>query len=126
MSKEVLKIIGDAMKTLGIPYAFGVYNKKPLPTMYFVGEYSKIQGFTEDGLQEATVMLTGYSRGSCIELFDAREEIERHFSRYGLTTITPSGSGVAIMYANTLVIPTGDAEFKRIQVNLQVKEWRVE
>ena len=35
------------------------------------------------------------------------------------------GSAVAIFYATSLVVPTGDAELKRIQINLDVKEWSV-
>ena len=52
MSKEVLKIIGDAMKTLGIPYAFGVYNKKPLPHLYNakVGGASYFNGLPETNI----------------------------------------------------------------------------
>lgn len=123
---EILQAIDEAMESLGLPYAFMMFNKSPLPSPYFVGEYTEIAGTTEDGLRECTFMLTGYTRGTWIELEQAREKIEKHFSRaYGYTAVTESGTGLAISYANTLIVPTGDAEVKRIQVNLNVKEWKV-
>lgn len=123
---EILQTMDKAMESLGLPYAFMVYNKAPLPALYFVGEYTEIAGTTEDGLREVTFMLTGYTRGAWLELEQAREKIEKHFSRaYGYTAVLASGTGLAISYANTLIVPTGDAEVKRIQVNLQVKEWKV-
>ena len=123
---EVLQTIDKAMESLALPYAFMTYNKTPLPPLYFVGEYTEIAGTTEDGLRELTFMLTGYTRGAWIELEQAREKIEKHFSRaYGYTAVTENGTGLAISYANTLIVPTGDAELKRIQVNLNVKEWKV-
>ena len=123
---EILQVIADAMESLGLPYAFMRFNKSPLPSLYFIGEYTEIAGTTEDGMRECTFMLTGYTRGTWIELEQAREKIEKHFSRaYGYTAVTESGTGLAISYANTLIVPTGDAKVKRMQVNLQVKEWKV-
>lgn len=125
MTVEVLHIIDEAMRAMNIPYAFLRYTKKPLPQCYFVGDYSEVQGFTEDGLQEATLHLTGYSRGSALSLWEAQEKIKQHFPTVGQTFITPSGSGVAILYSNALMLPTEDADFQRIQINLQIKEWSV-
>lgn len=126
MSKEVLKIVSDAMESLGIEYSFESYRKKPVVYPYFVGEYTETESFTEDGLQESTVLLTGFSRGSWLDLEDTKESIENYFNRVsGKTVITESGSGVAIFYANSMIVPTGDAELKSIQINLSVKEWKV-
>lgn len=126
MTKAALKIIKDAMKELGLKYGFGEYSAKPVVYPYFVGEYTETEPFTEDGLQESTFLLTGYSRGSWLTLEDAKERIENYFNRVsGKTVITESGSGVAVFYANSLIAPTADAELKRIQINLNIKEWRV-
>ena len=121
---EILQAIDEAMEALGLPYAFMTFNKSPLPSLYFVGEYTEIAGTTEDGLQEATFHLTGYTKGTWLQLEQAREKIQRYFFN-GYTAVTGNGTGLAISYANTLPVPTSDAEIKRIQVNLNVKEWKV-
>lgn len=126
MTTSALKTIADAMSALGLEYAFGVYAGDPVVYPYFVGEYTETEPMTEDGLQNTTFLLTGFHRGTWLELEQAKERIENYFNRVsGKTVITDSGSGVAIFYANTLIVPTGDAELKRIQINLQVKEWKV-
>ena len=125
MSKEVRKIISNAMASLGLAYFFIEY-AGDVVYPYFVGEVTETEGITEDGLQESTFLLTGFSRGSWLELEEAREKIENYFNRVsGLTVITDSGSGVAIFYAHSLVVPTGDAELKKVQINLSIKEWKV-
>ena len=126
MSKAVLKLVSDAMESLGIEYAFGVYEGNPIVYPYFVGEYTETEASTEDGLQETTFMLTGFSRDTWLTLIEAKEKIENHFNQVGgMTVITDNGSGVAIFYAHSLIVPTGDAELKSIQVNLSIKEWKV-
>lgn len=126
MSKQVLKIVSDAMESLGLEYGFGEYSGNPIVYPYFVGEYTETESTTEDGLQESTVLLTGFSRDKWLTLEDARESIENYFNRVsGKTVITDNGSGVAIFYAHSMIVPTGDAELKSIQINLSVKEWKV-
>ena len=129
MSKEVLKIVSSNMKALGLEYAFGEYsgnNGGEIVYPYFVGEYTESEPMTEDGLHEYTFMLSGFSRGSWLTLENAKERIEKHFNRVsGMTVITDNGSGVAVCYAGSLIVPTGDAELKKIQINLHIKEWKV-
>lgn len=129
MTKEVLKIISDAMTSLGLEYAFGEYGgdaNGEIVYPYFVGEYTEDVSVTEDGLQECSFLLNGFSRGSWLTLEDAKERIATYFNKVcGKTVIADNGSGVAIFYANSLIVPTGDAELKRIQINLSVKEWSV-
>lgn len=129
MSKQVLKIVSDAMKSMGLEYGFGEYSgneKGEIVYPYFVGEITETGSTTEDGLQESTVLLTGFSRGKWLALEDARESIENYFNRVsGKTVITDNGSAVAIFYANSMIVPTGDAELKSIQINLSTKEWKV-
>ena len=91
-----------------------------------MGEYQETEPFTEDGLQESTFLLTGFSRDTWLTLEDAKEKIERYFNRVsGKTVITDDGSAAAVFYAQTQIVPTTDAELKRIQINLNVKEWTV-
>ena len=125
MSKAVLKLISDAMQSLGIAYGFMEYNGNPLVYPYFVGEYAEEEPTSEDGLQTTTFMITGFSRGSWLDLENTKEQIIKYFGIGGKTAILDNGSGVAVFYSNTLVVPTEDADLKRIQINLYVKEWRI-
>ena len=126
MSKHMLKVVSASMKELGIEYDFGTYKKNPIVYPYFVGEYTETESFTEDGLQESTFLLTGFHRGTWLELEDAKERIENYFNQVsGKTVITDNGTAVAVFYGHSLIVPTGDAELKSIQVNLNIKEWKV-
>lgn len=128
MTKAGLKIISDAMKSLGLNYGFMEYHvrKGANPYPYFVGEYQEIEPMNEDGMQESTFLLTGFSRESWLALENAKELIQNYFNKVsGKTAIADDGSAVAVFYSNSLVVPTGDAELKKIQINLIVKEWSV-
>lgn len=125
MTKAGLKIISDAMEALGLNYAFMEWTGKP-KYPYFIGEYQEIPPPDESGMQESTFLLTGFSRESWLALEDAKEAIRDYFNKVsGKTVIAEDGSAVAIFYANSFVVPTGDAELKKIQINLDVKEWSV-
>lgn len=124
MTTETLKIIKSDMKSLGLNYAFGMWNGDPVD-LYFVGEYQESPANTEDGLQEATFIVTGWTRGDWLDLEEAKGKIEGYYGIAGKTVIADNGSAVAIFYERSLVIPTGDAELKRIEINLLIKEWKV-
>ena len=126
MSKQALKIVSDGMTSMGIEYGFGVYSKYPVIYPYYAGEYTEREPMTEDGLQESTVLLTGFHRGEWLELVDTAEQIENYFNPVsGKTVIADNGSAVAIFCAGSMIVPTVDAELKSIQINLHVKEWKV-
>lgn len=123
MTKAVLAYIDDLLSNAGIHYEFGEWTSPELVYPYFVGEYSEQGSDTEDGLCEAEFTLNGFGRGSWLTLEDAKETIESVFEN--ATSILPNGSGVSITNAGALIIPTGDAELKRIQISLNIKEWKV-
>ena len=124
MTTDALKLISDGMASLGLNYAFIEWKDKPAYP-YFTGEYQESPAVTEDGLQGADFILTGFTRGSWNDLETAKQKIENFFYRDGKVTIAPSGNAVVISYSNSFVIPTGDAELKRIEIHLDVKEWKV-
>ena len=125
MSIEALKFISDSLKNLGVNYEFGEWSSD-IVYPYFVGEYQESPPMNEDGMQESTFLLNGFSRGSWLQLEQEKEKIENHFNKVGgKTVITASGAAVAIFYANSLIVPTGDDELKKIQINLTIKEWKV-
>lgn len=125
MSKNLLKVVSDGMAELGLAYEFGEYTTE-IVYPYFVGEYTEAEPTTEDGLQETTFMLTGFSRDTWLTLENAKAKIENYFNKvYGKTVMVDDGSAVAVFYGNALIVPTGDEELKKIQINLHCKEWRV-
>ena len=120
---SVLGIISTELNNLGIPYEFMEWTD-PVQYPYWVGEYSEVPTYTEDGGKECTVILTGTTKGSWLELEQTRAKIEKHFpSIYGLRKSTDDGA-VVIYYENSFPVPTGEADLKRIQVNLRIKEWK--
>jgi hypothetical protein len=126
MTTKPLSIVSNAMKALGLEYGFGSYGKKPIVYPYFVGEYTESVPLNEDGLQTATIMLTGFHRGKWLDLETAKAKIEDYFDKVsGKTVMADDGSAVAIFYENTLIVPKEDAELKSIQINLSVQEWSV-
>ena len=126
MSKQVLKLIADAMKSLGIAYGFEEYSGNPVVYPYFVGEYAEPEPTTEDGLQETTFLINGFNRGSWLALENDKEKIAKYFDRVsGKTAIVDDGSAVAVFYAGSIPVSTGDAELKRIEITLHIKEWMV-
>ena len=126
MSKNVLEVVANAMEELNLEYGFVTYDKKPVKYPYFVGEYTESAPLTEDGLQQTTFMLNGFTRGSWLTLENAVASIENYFNKVsGKIVIVEDGSAVAIFYSHCLIVPTGEADLKRIQINLDVKEWSV-
>lgn len=126
MTMEVLNFISSNLEQIGIDYEFEEWTSDPVPEPYFVGEYSESPPMDESGLQETTFILTGTAR-TWILLEIAKSKIEKLFSKVtGKTAILENHSGIAVFYSNSFPVPTGDAELKRIQINLTIKEWSVE
>ena len=125
MSIEGFNFIANELEQAGIKYEFGEWASNPVPEPYFVGEYSEIVPNSEDGEQNTTFMLTGTSR-TWISLEQAKKIIENLFSKVtGKTAILSNGNGIAVFYENAYTIPTDEAELKRIQINLLIKDWSV-
>lgn len=125
MTTDFLKIISDAMEEIHLNYEFMEY-ASDIVYPYFVGEYQETEPLSEDGLQECTFILTGFSRTTWLALEEAKSKIENYFNKVtGKTVIAESGNAVAIFYSTSFPVQTGDAELKKIQINLTVKEWMV-
>lgn len=122
MSIEGLKYIADEMHSLGIQYAFMEWNSAVVYP-YWIGEHSETESFTEDGLQESTLIVTGTTIHKWIDLENDKSKIEHHFRN--MASLLPNGNAIAISYAGSLTVPTETAELKRIQINLSIKEWKV-
>lgn len=125
MTTDVLSVISNAMSEMDLRYEFMQYTSD-IEYPYFTGEYQEIEPISEDGMQESIFILNGFSRTTWMALEEAKNKIENYFDKVsGKTVIAESGNAVAVFYSNTLPLPTGDAELKRMQINLTVKEWKV-
>ena len=131
MMEEALKFINESLTSAGINYELGEWTSD-IVYPYWVGEYQESEPLDEDGMQETSFIITGFARDS--EESDAKAALESDKAAIkklfnpisGLSTITDTGSAVVIFYASALNnIPTGDAELKKIQINLTIKEWSV-
>lgn len=119
----VLRIINEIMGQLNLNYEYMEWTSD-ITYPYFVGEYLQSPETTEDGLVESSFILTGFTRGTWLELEQAKERIE-DFLRNGYRTTTDGQSGVVIFFDGCQPIRIEDAELKKIQINLIIKEWRV-
>ncbi len=118
-----LKFIKEQMTAIGIPYEFGEWSSA-VEYPYTVGEITEEPIVTEDGLEQSTLILTGFHRGKYIDLAEIKEKCKKHFHPvHGLRGQTDSGS-IAVFYGGAFFIPTGEADLKKIQINLTIKEWK--
>lgn len=123
MTIEGLGFITKCIEEMGIPYEFMEWTQD-VSFPFFVGEYSEIEPLTEDGLEEGTFILTGTTTGTYLELEAVKEIVKNYFGSDGLTAILDSGSGIAVSYGTSYPIPIDEQGVRRIQINLNVKEWR--
>ena len=120
-----IEVIADAMNDMGLEYDFMERKSEPVYP-YFTGEYSETPPVSEDGMEECTFILNGFSRDTWLSLEEAKNKIKSYFDRTnGRIVRTAEGHVVAIFYENGFPVPTGDKELKRIQINLTIKEWSV-
>lgn len=120
---NALGFIANELNKIGIPYEFMRWTSD-VQYPYFIGEYNEIPTMNEDGYKESSFILTGTTRGSWLELEECKDAIEQCFPPAGgLRGQTDRGS-IVIFYSNAMPVPTGEAELKRIQINLDIKEWR--
>lgn len=119
----MLKALNTELEKLGLNYEFGKMTKAPVTYPYWVGDYTEPESLTEDGVEEPTVILTGFTRGSFLELETQKNMIKDHF-KHGVTVITDTGAAVVFFYAGSLNVPLEEDDLKKCQVNLSTKIWK--
>lgn len=124
MSIAALKYVADLMQSLEIPYEFMRWNSGITPDAYFVGDYLESPSMTkeENGFQESTFIIRGFTRKDWLSLERAKAKIEANVAK---TAILDDGTGIAVFYESANPVPTGDAELKSIKINLKIQEWKV-
>lgn len=124
MIETALGIVKDELKKIGVPYEFMRWTSEDIPDVYWIGEYSETPTDAEDGYREGTLMLTGTCLNAWLELMQHRSKIEDHFPMEGGLRISTAKGAVVIFYANSFPVQTGEADLKRMQVDLQIKAWK--
>ncbi len=120
---DALKFIADQMAALEIPYEFGEWTSD-VKYPYFVSEIIEEPTDTEDGAESSSVILAGFHKGKYITLEEIKEKIKKHFPAVcGLRSLTDGGA-IAVFYDGARYIPTGEADLKRIEITLNIKEWK--
>ena len=120
---DILAFINEQMGSIAAPYEFGEWSSA-IVYPYFVGEITELPTMTEDGFEEFDFILTGFHRGAMIDLLTVKEKIKSHFDPiYGLRGETDSGA-IAVFYDGFFTVPTGEADLKKIQINLKINVWK--
>ena len=120
---DKLKFIKEQMDILGIPYEFGEWTTGVIYP-YFVGEVTEEEPTTEDGYERSTFILNGFTRGKYIDMEQMKDTIRKHFHPiHGLRAETKIGA-ISVFYGGAFYVPTNEADLKRIQINLIIKEWK--
>lgn len=120
---DKLKFISDQMDMIEVPYEFGEWTS-PVVYPYSVGEITEEPIEAEDGGEQSTMLLTVFHRGKRIDLEKVKNKIKSHFSPiHGLRGKTGSGS-IAVFFDGYFYVPTGEADLKKMQINLKIKEWK--
>lgn len=122
MITEALNVIKDELRKIGVNYKFFRW-QGTVKYPYFVGEISTDDFADENGYQSGTFFLNGFTRGEVFDLLEISEKIKQHFADF--RCISESGSGISITFAASTVIAQDDAELKRIQITLSLKDWSV-
>ena len=120
---DKLKFINEQMDMISVPYEFGEWTS-PVSYPYGVGEITEEPITTEDGAEQSTLLLTFFHRGKMIDLLTIKEKIKKHFPPvYGLRGDTEGGA-IAVFYDGFFTIPSGEAELKKIQIDLKIIEMK--
>jgi hypothetical protein len=124
MTNEILEYMNLKLKEL-LPYQYYEWSTKVVYP-YWIGEYSEIPSNAEDGFGEDTMMITGTTKGSVIDLENGKEILRKAFSTIkGYHAVLDSGTHILVFYDTATSIPTDGNDIKRLQVNLQIKSWKV-
>lgn len=122
MMLDAFNVISEELKNLKVNYQFGRWQGE-VSYPYFVGEGDAADFVAENNYQEGTCFINGFTRGAWIDLMNTSEKIKQRFADF--RTITKGGNGISITVAAFSIVPCEDAELKRIQITLNLKEWSV-
>lgn len=118
---EVLKAFKGEIEKLGIEAEFFEWTQE-VAYPYWVCDYLETPNGTEDNLELPTIILSGFSRSTALELEKEKQAVKDHF-KLGVVTLTSKGTAIAIFYSKGGFVPTGDKDLKRIDIEFEIKKW---
>lgn len=124
MTPQALNYISGRLRDAGLNYHYIRYNHGAAGPVYpyYVGSYKENDAVAEDGGQEATITVTGWTRGEWLDLEQDKAKIKALFPVVGHAVVL-TGSGLVVSYVRAQPIPTGDPDLKRIDITLHAIEW---
>lgn len=125
MTTEGLKYMDSLFESLGIPYEFLQWNSPNVPNTYWTGEYIDNEPMNEDGMEQASFILTGVTNRKFIELETVKQTLKKHITNEGMTAVLESGSVIAVTFVDSQPLPSVEYGVHRLQITLNIREWRI-
>ena len=117
---KCLGIIGTELRAMGINAEFESWTSK-IPNYYWVYTYVESDNNFETGCKSGILILEGFTRKDISTLEMQKEKIIEKFMDFRKTV---DNTTVYLGSANGQEIDTYDPELKKIQINIDFKEWR--
>lgn len=124
----VLQIIKEQMDSLAIPYEFGEWTSDVVYP-YSVGELIEPEAESEDGLEQPDFILTFFHRAAenpYAAMEDMKNKIKKHFRPIHGLRVQQGHDVFVLYYGGASYIPTGEADLKRLQIDINIKHWKGE
>ena len=120
---DKLGFIDKQMTILSVPYEFGEWTQDS-QYPYSVGELLNPEDVdTENGKETSTLIITVFHRGKKIALEEIKEKIKKHFY-HGVREMIDNNA-IVVSWGGAMYIPSGEAELQKLQINLNITEWKV-
>lgn len=119
MEIELLTAFKNALDSLGIESAFRVYAGTQYPYMTY--EYYETNVTHEDGGTDGELLCEIWSRNTFAELIEIKEKLKEFFKQ---KNIKVGNNMYHFDYVSSTPEDTGDAELKKIQVNITTRYWK--
>lgn len=117
---KCLEILGQELRNMGINAEFENWTGK-VPNYYWVYTYIESENNHETNCKSGIIILDGFTRKNISELEKEKENIINKFMDFRKTV---ENTTVYLSSANGQLIDTQNTELKRIQINIDFKEWR--
>lgn len=118
MEEELLEAFQSELVKLGINGALSTYKGTEYP--YLTYEYFENDVTHEDGGTGGELLCEMWTRGELADLIRIKEQLKKHFKQLNIKV----GNNVYHFdYASATPEETGDAELKKLQVNITTKYW---
>ncbi len=117
---KCLGILADELRNLGINAEFESWTGK-IPHYYWVYTYIESENNHETNCKSGIIILDGFTRKDISKLEDEKEKIIKNFIDFRKTV---GSTTVCLSSVDGQMIDTQNPELKKIQVNIDFKEWR--